>query len=291
MLFADNEFLAVPAAAAMRKFGLGTIVALAFVASQAVAADLPVKAPIRAPAVYSWTGFYLGGHVGYGWSDATTKYTGDADVLTLVNAGALPVGYDVGRGGFAGGVQTGYNWQLNSLVLGIEADASRLSIGRNVSAQNINPAAIALPIRGGGFLALNQWDSTADLKADWVATVRGRAGLAFDRWMVFGTAGVAWADVATSGTLLRSFPVGGAVIASWAGSTSQSKTGYVVGGGVEYAMTNNWLVRIEGLYYGFGHVNDVVQPAPGNILADAVPLNRTTDVNLAVVRLGLNYKF
>jgi outer membrane immunogenic protein len=92
----------------MKKFLLsGVAIAALFAAAPASAADVPVRGPVykAAPApVFNWTGFYFGGHVGYGWGD--TVVGGDVD-------------------GFLGGVQLGYNWQLSrNWVFGVEADIS-----------------------------------------------------------------------------------------------------------------------------------------------------------------------
>ncbi|MBX6425867.1 MAG: porin family protein [Variibacter sp.] len=138
---------------------------LALTIGSAGAADLAVKAPTPpayvAPA-FSWTGFYLGAHAGYGWG------TGRGTVL----------GFDIGsaaiNGGFGGG-QIGYNWQTGGFVLGIEADISGGDIGRE-----------------DDFLLLGGV-GTIRSRIDVFGTVRGRIGVAWDRLLLYATGGFAWA--------------------------------------------------------------------------------------------------
>jgi outer membrane immunogenic protein len=252
---------------------------------------MSVKAPVPvSAAAFSWSGLYVGGHAGYGWSNAGTTYTGAAGTA-LVAGGALPPGYDFGHDGFVGGGHIGFNWQVQSTVLGMEAEIGSFHIGRASASQNINTVVFAKPGGPGGYVGGNVWNSTANLNAaDWIATLRGRVGVTMmDRWLVFGTGGFAWTDVASGGSLTRSFPAN-LVQASWVGSTSHNKTGYVVGGGVEYAMTGNWIVRAEGLYYDFSHTDDVLLAAAWAI-NDQYSIARTTHLSFGVVRAGLSYKF
>ena len=264
----------------------------------ASAADMrmPTKAPVMMAPAFSWSGFYLGGHAGYAWTnDIASQYTGNADVNALIAGGALPRSYDVSGDGFAGGLQFGFNWQAGALVFGLEADISGWDVGASALSRNVNPAAIPLPVDGTMFLDGNQWDSSASFSSDWVATLRGRLGLAMDRWMIFATGGVAVADINLDGRISQSFPVGGPNFRNWVGGTSGTEVGYVIGGGLEYAMTNNWLVRVEGLYYDFGEVTHTLLPLATNFLAPGngsfSPAIVSTDVNMFVVRGALSYKF
>lgn len=249
----------------MRKL-LAAAALIAVASGSASAADLGpryTKAPVMAP-VWSWTGFYVGGHVGGGFSDTNT---------TAFNQAAP--GLDVGRlgtsgSGVVGGGQIGYNWQFApNWVLGIEGDISGTGIRNNA----VTPITI-----GGGPLGFGL-NHEADRNIDWMASVRGRLGWTWDRWMVYGTGGAAWADVnyRTNFTLAGfNNPV----------STNATLSGWVAGGGVEYAVANNWTVRAEYLYYDFGD-ETVVNPtvAPGlNYLT-------TFDNKIHVVRAGVNYKF
>lgn len=128
--------------------------------AQAFAADIPYKAPRFAPGIIApeptWSGFYVGANVGYGWA----------------NVGVDGVSNDLT--GIVGGGQIGYNWQFNQFVLGAEADFQISGESRSDSAS----------IAGVTF--------TVDQKIQWFGTARGRLGYAFGAWMLYGTAGVAW---------------------------------------------------------------------------------------------------
>lgn len=137
----------------LRSFALACVVALAAV--PAVAADLPArmvtKAPVMAPA-FSWTGFYIGGNVGYAWGRTTG---------TL----AVPPGnFDID--GIFGGGQIGANYQVGSWVFGVEADYQAADI--------------------------NGSNAAGRIEIDRFGTIRGRVGYAWDRWMVYGTGGYAF---------------------------------------------------------------------------------------------------
>lgn len=185
----------------------------------AAAADLPVPAapPAAAPVVYgapnySWTGFYLGAHIGgaYGASSWSDPITGGNNTSNSM--------------GFLGGGQVGANVQFNALVLGIEGDFSWT---------------------GGMGLNNNGTDSLGNAlntKPNWTSTVTGRIGMAFDRLLIYGKGGLALAQDQSSLTDL-----GGNV-----SSVTSTRTGWTAGAGLEYALDNNWSARIEYDYLGFG---------------------------------------
>jgi outer membrane immunogenic protein len=128
--------------------------------------------------------------------------------------------------GVLGGVHAGYNWQTNQLVLGIEADFDGSGV------------------RGTDPLRLRSSPGTVALKNDWQSSVRLRAGYAWDRFLLYTTGGVAFADDRE-------------ILTIPAGSYSQTNTltGWTVGGGLEYALTNNWIGRVEVRYTDFGKTN------------------------------------
>jgi len=248
----------------MRKLLVATAL-IAMTCGSASAADLGpryTKAPAYAP-VFSWTGFYIGGHVGGGFSD-----TNVSAVNQLVVSDVGQLGTD--GSGVVGGGQIGYNWQFApNWVLGIEGDISGTGIRNNATA----------PVTLGGFPVGFGINHEADRSIDWMASVRGRLGWVWDRWMVYGTGGAAWADV-NYRTNFAGIPVNNPV------STNVTLSGWVAGGGIEYAVANNWTVRGEYLYYDFGN-ETVINPtvAPGfNYLT-------TFDNKIHVVRAGVNYKF
>jgi outer membrane immunogenic protein len=185
----------------------------------ATAADLPRKAPPAppAPVVYApnWAGFYIGGHIGYGWS----KMTGD-------ESGDLLTG-DVKLKGGVAGVHAGYNWQFNQLVLGVEGDVSGVFGGWDNTVCTVGTGC------GDG--------SGLHGSMQGLASIRGRLGWAFDnRWMIYATGGWGWGrfngDI-QSGTSIA--PV------------KKTATGGVWGGGVEWKYNPNLSFRLEGLSYQF----------------------------------------
>jgi opacity protein-like surface antigen len=158
---------------------------------------MPVKAPVFSPVpVHNWTGLYIGGHVGVAGG------TFDNNVALLIPG---PVGED---GGLMGGVQVGYNWQINQLVFGIEADTS------------------AIEVRAA--------TGPASFDEDWLTTVRGRVGYAWQRALLYLTVGVGFTNVEVS---------------TIAGSTSKVQAGLAIGAGVEMALWwPGWSARAEYLY-------------------------------------------
>jgi outer membrane immunogenic protein len=235
--------------------------ALAIAASAAQAADLPSRyAPppmVAAIPVFTWTGFYVGVNAGYGWSDNNNNgyYSG-------------LVGYYGGgsdNGGFIGGGQVGYNYQMGQFVIGLETDIQYAAIGGG----------------GGGYYG---GGSSGD---GYFGTVRARAGFAFDRALVYATAGFAYGDVGTTGSNLGLNGYNG--YNGYYGSNNDStNTGWVVGGGVEYAFTNNLTAKLEGLYVNLGSKNN---NAYYGVLPIAAYSYSKNDNEFYVVRAGLNYKF
>jgi outer membrane immunogenic protein len=202
----------------MFKLGLALFASLLALGT-AAAADLPAKMYTKAPAMaapppFSWTGFYVGGNVGYSWGRQDITVGG-------VSAGTVKVN------GVIGGGQLGYNWQVNQIVLGLEAD---IQASGQKGDGTISP-----------FAALNVTTTYRD-KLDWFGTLRGRLGYAADHWLPYVTAGWAFGHGNISGS--STAPV------SFSGSKNYS--GWTVGGGLEWAFRNNWSAKLEYLYIDFG---------------------------------------
>jgi len=184
--------------------GLGLLAA----GSAARAADLPLKAPVRA-AIYDWTGFYVGGHFGYG--DASFG----PGTNPLPEQGVL---FPHSPTGLIGGFQIGYNRQLaNHLVLGVEADASFTS-------PTDAPALTRAPF------------NTA---LDYVGTLRGRVGYAFGKWMPYATGGFAWGHTHVN---INQDPQNTSTVIS---SVGHYQPGWTAGLGLEYAVSGNWSAKLE----------------------------------------------
>ena len=216
----------------MNKF-LGVIGVASVIAGPVLAADLgtkPIyKAPVLAP-VFSWTGWYIGGNAGYGWSENTntavfTNYGWDAPP----NPNSKPKG-------FIGGGQIGYDWQVTNWVWGLVADFQGTDIKDSVTAFSISREGIP------------QTKSLTE-KLDFLGTVRGRLGWAANNWLFYGSGGLAYGDVHS--TLNFSETEGDFAAAS----KSETRVGWAAGGGINYAWTPNWIVGVDYLHYDLGHTS------------------------------------
>jgi outer membrane immunogenic protein len=255
----------------------GLLAAALLAPAAAGAADLkPVyKAPPPMVVTYNWSGFYVGGHAGGAWSDFDANW----DPLPSSAAfAAFPQAANLKDSAFIGGGQIGYNWQVQNWVFGVEGDWSGTDLGKDVSAPWIqNPTNVTLT------------DSLTTLggSINWLASARGRAGfLAGPQLLIYATGGAAWADIDYNASAIRTSNGYNAPA-----SFSDTVSGWVVGGGVEWLLTNNWMIRAEYLYYDFNGGNSVVAAdASGNF--PAFPSGYTwNDATVQVVRGGLSYKF
>ncbi len=262
----------------MTKLILSAAALLALTAS-AGAADLPRRAvapvaPILAVPVFTWTGFYVGVHAGYGFGDTDIRTSGNAtNTIANVNALARPPGLSTDRDGFIGGAQIGYNLQFGMFVAGIEADLSYTDLSSTTEYRS--------PVAFGPALAGTRSSFSQDL--EYLGTVRARLGVAFDRLLVYATGGLAFGDVSYQASFFNS---PGAL--QFSGRESDVETGYAVGGGVEYAFTNNLTLKAEYLYYDLGDKDVLVNAVPG------VGLNSYTsnfETNGHIARVGVNFKF
>ena len=228
--------------------GLAALGTLALGLSPARAADLPLKAPALAPpAVFDWSGFYLGAHTGYAFGRASTALSDPATTFARHNIGSA-----------IAGVQAGHNIVLPSrLLLGVEADITFPSYLQG----NSIIASLATP------------NTSAVEQLDYAGTLRGRIGYAAPRWMFYATAGLAFAGE----RFLITQPGG------IQNKTLAVRTGWAVGAGVEVAIAPQWSARFEYLYSDFGRTD--VAPAANTHLATAmtmqtlrVGLNRKIDL-------------
>ncbi|WP_182179575.1 outer membrane protein, partial [Methylobacterium radiotolerans] len=255
----------------------------------ASAADLPRRAappPVFTPVpVFTWTGAYFGINAGYAF-DASSNNTNSFGVPAPYGNGTTAFFSQRNQEGFTGGGQVGYNFQFtpgSGIVVGVEADAQYLDFGRSR-----NNAFLVGPLAPGYYVT----DPRGLSSLDFFGTVRGRIGYAFDRVLFYGTGGFAYG----SGSADRSF--GG-----FAGNDS-FRTGYAVGGGIEYALpTDSFLnffrsnavtLKVEGLYVNLDrntrNQGAFVINAANNFPVVYNNIGRRDD-EFAVIRAGLNYKF
>lgn len=271
-----------------------SLIALAAFAGGAHAADLPRRAapPVFAPVpVFTWTGFYLGVNAGYAFEGRTSFRTfNDATpgASALGVPGSRPPLATVRTEGVTAGGQVGYNYQFtpgSGVVVGIEADAAYTDLVGGTAVILTNPA--------NGVARLSTFRS----QLDFLGTVRGRIGYAFDRVLVYGTGGLAYGDLRTATVFYQGTAVDTPL--NYVGARSNIDLGYAVGGGIEYALpTDSFLnvfrssavtVKVEALYYDLGSRNVPVASigVPGTVGAYGGRVS--TDGVLA--RAGLNFKF
>jgi high affinity Mn2+ porin len=251
----------------------GAIAFFAFlVVRPAVAADLatlPVKALPAPPAPFDWTGFYIGGNVGAttGRTSWTATEAGAA-VPTLNGSINLFNSFDAfkGAGSYFVGMQAGYNYMLPSrFLIGFEADFS--APNTLAGAQTISSALIGQASYNDTLLQFG--------------TARGRIGYAFDRWLVYGTGGVAWAYDRLTRTQLAGTPAGGTADVGTSEAALLWRWGWAAGAGVEVAIAPNWSAKLEYLAAEFGG-------RPKSFPASAQSFN--SDLALQTFRVGVNYQ-
>ena len=232
------------------------------VAGAAFAADMPVKAPAIAQTVYNWTGFYAGVNAGYG---------GGMKDWSGINYAA--------RGPLAG-VQFGGNQQVGNLVFGVEADLAWSGMKGSQTEQ------IAIPFSASNFR------ETVATKIDSVATVAGRLGVAVDRWLVYGKAGMAWAyETHTQSQINITAGLATPTLIS-AVTGTETRKGPMLGIGAEYAFLGNWSVKAEYDYLDFVSPNRVELNGTQTNLAGTTNIRTTVNIpeRLHIAKVGLNYR-
>ncbi|SCW35550.1 outer membrane protein [Ancylobacter rudongensis] len=247
---------------------LGTVAAAAL-AVPAFAADMayPVKAaPIAYVPVFSWTGVYIGGNVGYAWGDGSAPWNNYlAYYYSGYDSAAASGGSD--PTGWFGGAQIGYNYQLeNNVVLGAEADF-------NFGAMEDRLNYTAVDLGDPTFQDLG----TIDTKIESFGTVRARIGYSMDRFLPYVTGGLAWGNVKVSESWTSY--TDGTLDGFGGASRSETLWGWTLGGGLEYAVTDNWSVKAEYLYVDLGDIN-----------WDGAA-NTKIDMSMQTLKAGVNYKF
>jgi outer membrane immunogenic protein len=251
----------------MRTYSWALLVAAAvsLTASQlASAADLgPVRrAPPQAPAAYvppppvfSWTGFYIGGNLGAAW---TQGHASDSFGNSWSNAQQAV---------FAGGGQVGANYQFNWLVVGVEADFDWLANNHNSS-----NAVDTLTGHALQFSANNRW----------ITTLAGRVGVAADNWLFYAKGGGGWVGV--NNPTLTDVTTGGSISIS----NSNSNSGWLAGGGIEWGFAPNWTARIEYDFLGLNNSSLTVPVGTPFIGGDVVTV---TNRDVQTLTVGVNYLF
>jgi opacity protein-like surface antigen len=239
----------------MKKSLLAAVASVAL-AAPAIAADLGPPPPAYAPivrSVYDWTGFYLGGHVSYSWSNA------DATTTSLASGAPLATA-TTDTSAFHGGGQLGFDYMMPSgVVIGALAD---LSSGQNNSSTSTSAFGT----------------SSSKYQTVVSGTIRGRLGYAIDRVLVYATGGWAWADAQTQRTQVTG-SVGNAVAGTFE-SVNSLPDGWTAGGGVAFAFAQNWNAFAE-----YRHAN-----LKNTVNFPISQLSTSSSTNVSVIEVGLNFK-
>ena len=287
----------------MKKLAL-SLAALTLTVGGALAADLPSRkaAPILPPPPPPpmWTGFYVGLNAGGSWANSNTQtitvapvannFMGDAGLADFSYV-ASAIGSNGGNGGFIGGGQIGYNWQLpvmgGSIVTGVEADIQGMASGggsRNFT--NAITNSYGHPWVGNHSVSGNM---------DYLGTVRGRLGyLLTPTLLAYGTGGFAYGGV-TINTSSLVYNVGWDRNPTSVGGTNfaDTRVGWTAGGGVEWMFMPNWSAKAEYLYYDLGSLSqNFTMPVTATNGGEALFAGQVkARVSGNIVRAGINYHF
>jgi outer membrane immunogenic protein len=295
----------------------------ALMAGSAFSADLPSrKDPVAVPpAAPMWTGFHVGINAGGIWSNNSSinvstypvsSWGSQYPVFWAPLNGSVSSGQN---GGFIGGGQIGYDWQVTyagmSFVTGVEADIQGIATnGGNKTRNSIYPGPLnGLVIPGTGTFSESIWNNTnASANLQYLGTVRGKLGyLVTPTMLIYATAGLAYGGVSINLSQTQIYNsalanVSGPVwMAIGNGNYSNTQVGYTAGGGIEWMFMPNWSTKAEYLYYNLGNVSvsSISTGIPQGIWAatnyrqsglwNASTYNSTISGN--IVRAGVNYHF
>ena len=262
----------------MKKLLVPGIAAAAFCSAPALATDLPTKAPVykAAAPIFNWTGFYIGGNAGWGTANFKDRWNADPNYW---GPGLTPLLDQVGSStlranGVVAGGQVGYNYQIQSILLGIESDLDYTGFSKK---------------RDAAFVVVAPNLIHEEASSRWLATVRGRIGVVTgsERLLIYGTGGAAFAKVSFFDSELHTL-----VPESNTASSSKVRAGWAAGAGLEYAANANWSIKAEYLHADLGSLN---YTSVSNVSFAFPPCGAciihnhhyTTDIG----RVGINYRF
>jgi outer membrane immunogenic protein len=280
----------------------------ALIAGPAMADEAPrvhrvYTRPVVAAPVASWTGFYVGGNVGYGWGgsgDITPFGTGigrifvDGPAQAAAELAGINNVVSTNPKGVLGGIQIGYNRQINRFVWGFEADYAWANINGS--------GALTTPVVVPGVPAdTTTTTNVVSERLNAIGTVRGRLGyLPTDRFLAYATGGFAYGQASSSTAISMVHTVNNVVtgdtFTSTAGSGSKTLAGWTAGAGGEWAFAPHWSVKAEWLYYNLADLNYSAGSIIG-IAGDRVTqftfVNVTSSARFTgnIARVGLNYRF
>jgi len=230
------------------------------ISAQARAADLPrpgVPVP-PSPVIYNWTGVYVG--VNGGWADGISNWTNNCSDCT---SAPTDIGGETGAfsvSGYLAGGTAGANYQIGAWVYGIEGDFDWTHLTGS-SGSTCGGLSDAVPPPTG-----------CETESEWLATLRGRVGYAFDNILLFGTAGAAVARIKTGLIPPSTFD-------------SSTEAGWAVGAGLEVGFAPNWTAKVEYLFVDLPNATCTTTTNCGAVAGSTVSFNEN------MVRAGVNFKF
>jgi outer membrane immunogenic protein len=242
-------------------------------------AGIATALPALAQTDDMWSGFYIGANAGVAWGKTSTSINGNpgGGVIVIPPAelaalNAIPA-QSSNNGGFAGGIEAGYNWKIDDWLLGIETDYGAFDVGQTKNQSITSPVLISPAIVD----TINQ-----HLKTDWMWTLRPRLGYASGPWLGYVTGGIATTNIKYSASFFDTR------VPQNAGSQeiSDTKTGWTLGFGGAYALDANWSIKAEYLYADFGNVRGTFTTPTGFV-------NFTSEAKVIanVLRAGVDYRF
>ena len=260
--------------------GAAAVVSALVGITAATAADLPArtytKAPVYVEPAFNWSGFYVGGNIGYSWGRSANT----AELSDFATGAPLFIATsrnDVN--GVIGGAQFGYNWQMSNWVVGLEADVQ--GSGEKGSTAFVCDAC-----------STNGTNITAELtqNLNWFGTIRGRAGiLVTPTILLYGTGGLAYGEIETGGSITGT-NINGAPVGVLFPGVSSTQVGWTAGAGIEGRISGNWTLKLEYLYMDLGSVGSgplSTGIASGRVLSVGSSYSAHFTDNM--VRVGFNY--
>jgi outer membrane immunogenic protein len=269
----------------MKKILLGSVATGALVAAgSASAADLGPRPAYKAPPmvapvpVFSWTGCFVGAHGGWGWGKKDVTEVARSGPPTDSSVGTLGAGIDTSGGIFGGQIGCDYQFAGN-FVIGIQGDFAGARITGDTA---------GLPLRPHSFTS-TVFQSTSEaahthVRTDWLASITGRLGFTgwLPRTLFYVRGGGAWIREKWDFQMAEDFNDNPEF------SSTQTRSGWTVGGGIEYAIAPNWSVFAEFNHYDFGTKSVGHQSGSSSFGAF---INIDAKQRIEAVRLGVNYRF
>lgn len=235
------------------------------------------------PQIVTWTGAYIGATLGYGWTESASTITAIDTIITpfFLSQGTMPRSLNSRFDGFIGGAEIGYNWQIDRWVTGLETDLSysKMRAGVTYYAPEIgaNPETL----------------TSHNTELSWFGTARARLGyLVTPETLFFATGGLAYGHVKVSSTLVPepTFPCARNALCS-AGSASETRIGWAIGGGVESKIASNWTAKVEYLHFDLGTISDTTLSKATFAAWPGKPImSVNSNVTGNIVRIGVNYQ-